>query len=62
MKVSNGTYNYDGLGGHSKEDNFPSPKPVIGLKRSKSTTVSSSKFRKLAPNKKISNFFANSDE
>lgn len=61
VKVNRSGYNYDGLGGHSREETYPTPQPIIGLKRTKSATISSSKFRKLAPNKKISNFFANSD-
>ncbi|KAK9729175.1 Ring finger domain [Popillia japonica] len=61
IKKNNSEYSYDGLGGHKKEDTFPTPKPIIGMKRSKSATISSSKFRKLAPNKKISNFFTDTD-
>ncbi|XP_018567295.1 E3 ubiquitin-protein ligase TRAIP-like [Anoplophora glabripennis] len=42
---------YNGLGGSSREEVFPSPKPTqTGLKRHKSgSAISSSKFRKLAP-------------
>ncbi|KAG5876093.1 hypothetical protein JTB14_020380, partial [Gonioctena quinquepunctata] len=47
---------YNGLGGSSKDDVYPSPKPAqTGLKRQKSSTaISSVKFRKLtaAPSNK----------
>lgn len=53
---------YDGLGGSSKEDLFPSPKPAqVSLKRPKSTSsISSNKMKKLAPiNKgKVTDFFS----
>ncbi|KRT81793.1 hypothetical protein AMK59_5428, partial [Oryctes borbonicus] len=62
VKVDRGDYNYDGLGGHSKDDKFPTPRPITTIKRPKSSSIPSSKFRKLAPNKKISNFFANTDD
>ncbi|GJQ76200.1 hypothetical protein Trydic_g1943 [Trypoxylus dichotomus] len=45
IKVTKSDYNYDGLGGHSKEDIYPTPKPVITIKRSRTITIPSSKFR-----------------
>ncbi|GLV40096.1 no poles [Carabus blaptoides fortunei] len=40
---------YNGFGGHSKEDRFPTPKPMkSGIKRPKTSIVSSNKLRKLA--------------
>ncbi|XP_017781704.1 PREDICTED: E3 ubiquitin-protein ligase TRAIP [Nicrophorus vespilloides] len=55
LKVSKPEYNYNGLGGHSKEDIFPSPiRASVPLKRIKSNSIiSSSKFRKLSANKKV---------
>ncbi|CAH1163838.1 unnamed protein product [Phaedon cochleariae] len=58
----NGVIHYNGLGGSSKEDIYPSPKPIqTGLKRNKtSSTISSNKFRKLAPgssNSKVTDHF-----
>ncbi|KAJ8949372.1 hypothetical protein NQ314_008232 [Rhamnusium bicolor] len=55
--------NYDGLGGSTKDDIFPSPKPAqTGLKRHKSSSViSSSKFRKLAPTAKVTDFLNSSN-
>lgn len=51
VHVKNKSEFYDGLGGSSKEDIFPSPKPTkVSLKRQKSSsTVSSNKLKKLAP-------------
>ncbi|KAJ8916316.1 hypothetical protein NQ315_005011 [Exocentrus adspersus] len=48
---SNSDVVYNGLGSSSKEDVFPSPKPPqTGLKRHKSSSsISSNKFKKLAP-------------
>ncbi|KAJ8983374.1 hypothetical protein NQ317_010467 [Molorchus minor] len=64
IKLSNNTGAvYNGLGSTSKEDIFPSPKPApSGLKRPKtSSSISSSKFRKLAPaasKSKVTNYFS----
>lgn len=51
MPVRNKSEFYDGFGGSSKDDVFPSPKPAkVSLKRPKSSsTVSSNKLKKLAP-------------
>lgn len=50
-KVRSKSEFYDGLGGSSKDDIYPSPKQAkLSLKRQKSSsTVSSSKLKKLAP-------------
>lgn len=57
---------YDGLGGHSKFHSFPSPSKksaLAGVKRQKSaSTISSLKFRKLAPNQKLDNFISQSSD
>ncbi|XP_072389144.1 uncharacterized protein [Diabrotica undecimpunctata] len=55
---------YDGLGGTSKRDIFPSPKKQqTGMKRTKSgSSISSNKFKKLAPlgtGAKLTQFFPN---
>ncbi|KAJ8962846.1 hypothetical protein NQ318_001246 [Aromia moschata] len=57
---------YNGLGGTSKEDVYPTPKPrETGLKRPKScATLTSNKFRKLAPTAtktKVTSFFSQRD-
>lgn len=54
---------YNGLGGHSKYDTFPTPKltPPVGSKRPKSmSSINNAKFRKLAPanNKKIDSYLS----
>ncbi|KAF7273952.1 E3 ubiquitin-protein ligase trul-1-like [Rhynchophorus ferrugineus] len=53
---------YDGLGGTSKEDVFPTSHGALGVKRPKSNKIPSAKLRKLSanagkPTKKVSDFF-----
>lgn len=57
---------YNGLGSSSEEDIFPLPRPSqTNMKRPKSSSsISSSKFRKLAPDAtktKVTHFFNQSD-
>lgn len=65
FKVPRKDLSYDGLGGYAKDEKFPSPKKALplGAKRPKSSsTLPSSKFRKLAPNKKMSDFLTQKNE
>lgn len=58
-KLNNTDFAYNGLGGHSKEEKYPMPNgsSSMGKRSRSSSTLSSTKFRKLAPTKKMSDFF-----
>ncbi|XP_056640633.1 E3 ubiquitin-protein ligase TRAIP-like [Diorhabda sublineata] len=50
QKASTSEVSYDGLGGSSKEDIYPTPKKVQkGVKRTKKSTLPTVKFKKFAP-------------
>lgn len=45
---------YDGLGGHSKDEEFPSPRSSLPIKKPKTSVTTARKFKKLAPQPKLS--------